>query len=236
MTETLEWLRDAPLLMLTLTIAAYQVGCVLRDRTGGHPLAQPVLVAMVLVGGVVLALDVEYAAYRRDTELIAFLLGPATVALAVPLHRQAARLKGFLAPMLIGIVVGAMVSVTTATLLVRAAGGDDLLARTVAPKATTTPVAIALADSLDAIAPLTAVLAILAGVLGAVIGPAVLTLLRVHDPRVRGLALGSVSHGVGTGRLLHDDETQGAFSGLAMGLTALATSALMPVLALVLFS
>jgi putative effector of murein hydrolase len=235
-TETLEWLRSSPLLMLTLTIAAYQVGCVLRDRTGGHPLAQPVLVAMVLVGAVVLALDVEYADYRSDTELIAFFLGPATVALAVPLHRQAARLKGFVAPMLIGIVVGAVVSATTAALLVRAAGGDDLLARTAAPKATTTPVAIALADSLEAIAPLTAVLAILAGVLGAVVGPAVLTLLRVRDPRVRGLALGAVSHGVGTGRLLHDDETQGAFSGLAMGLTALATSALMPVLALVLFS
>lgn len=236
MTETLEWLRGSPLLMLTLTIAAYQVGCVLRDRTGGHPLAQPVLVAMVIVGAVVIALDVEYADYRSDTELIAFFLGPATVALAVPLHRQAARLKGFVAPMLIGIVVGAVVSAATAALLVRAAGGDDLLARTAAPKATTTPVAIALADSLEAIAPLTAVLAILAGVLGAVVGPAVLTLLRVRDPRVRGLALGAVSHGVGTGRLLHDDETQGAFSGLAMGLTALATSALMPVLALVLFS
>ncbi|CAN5137903.1 LrgB family protein [soil metagenome] len=236
LTETLAGLRDSPLLMLAMTIGAYQLGCLLRRRTGGHPLAQPVLVAIVIVGAVVLVLDVDYADYRRDTELIAFWLGPATVALAVPLHRQAARLRGFVVPMLIGITVGAVVSVTTAAFLVRAAGGDDLLARTAAPKATTTPVAIALADSLDAIAPLTAVLAILAGVLGAVIGPAVLTLLRVRDPRVRGLALGSVSHGIGTGRLLHDDETQGAFSGLAMGLTALATSAVLPLLTLVLFS
>lgn len=235
LTATLEWLRDSPLLMLTLTVGAYQLGCVLRDRTDGHPLAQPVLVAMVLVGGCVIVLDVEYADYRSATELIAFWLGPATVALAIPLHLQAVRLRGFVAPMLIGIGVGAIVSVTTAALLVRVAGGDDLLARTAAPKATTTPVAIALADSLGAIASLTAVLAILAGVLGAVAGPSVLTLLRIRDPRVRGLALGSVSHGIGTARLLHDDPTQGAFSGLAMGLTALATSVAMPVLALVLF-
>lgn len=235
MTETLAWLRDSPLLMLTVTIGAYQLGCWLRERTGGHPLAQPVLVAIVVVAATVLALDVDYVDYRADTELIAFWLGPATVALAIPLHRQAARLRGLVAPMLVGITLGALVSVTTAALLVRLAGGDDLLARTAAPKATTTPVAIGLAESLDAIAPLAAVLAILAGVLGAVAGPAVLTLLRIRDPRVRGLALGSVSHGIGTGRLLHDDETQGAFSGLAMGLTALATSALMPLLALVLF-
>ncbi len=234
-TATLDWLRESPLLMLTLTLGAYHLGCLLRARTGGHPLAQPVLVAIVLVGAAVLALDVEYADYRADTELIAFWLGPATVALAIPLHRQAGRMRGFVVPMLVGIGIGALVSVTTAVLLVRAAGGDDLLARTVAPKAVTTPVAIALSDSLGAIAPLTAVLAILAGVLGAVIGPGVLTLLRVRDPRVRGVALGSVSHGIGTGRLLHDDETQGAFSGLAMGLTALATSAAMPVLALLLF-
>ena len=127
-------------------------------------------------------------------------------------------------------MLGAIVSVTTASLLVRAAGGGELLARTAAPKATTTPVAIALAERLDGIAPLAAVLAILAGILGAVVGPMVLDLLRIRDPRARGIALGSVSHGIGTGRLLHDDETQGAFSGLAMGLTALATSALLPVL------
>lgn len=235
LSEALEWLRESPLLMITLTVGAYQLGCVLRARTGGHPLAQPVLVAIVVVAACVLALDVDYADYREATELVAFWLGPATVALAIPLHRQADRLRGFVAPMLVGIVTGAVVSVTTAVLLVKAVGGDDLLARTVAPKATTTPVAIALADNLEAIAPLAAVLAILAGVLGAVAGPAVLTLLRVRDPRVRGLALGSVSHGIGTARLLHDDATQGAFSGLAMGLTALATSALMPLLALVLF-
>ena len=233
--DTWDWARTSPLLLLALTLGAYQVGRVLRERTGGHPLAQPVLVAVVLVGTTITVLDIDYADYRSGTELIAFWLGPATVALAIPLHRQAHRLRGLVGPMLVGIVLGAVVSVTTAALLVRALGGGDLLARTAAPKATTAPVAIALADRLGGIAPLAAVLAILAGILGAVAGPSVLTLLRVRDPRARGLAVGAVSHGIGTGRLLHDDETQGAFSGLGMGLTALATSALMPLLALLVF-
>ncbi len=235
MNEAWEWVRTSPLFLLTLTVAAYQGGCLLRARSGGHPLAQPVLVAVVVVAVAITVLDVDYADYRRATELIAFWLGPATVALAIPLHRQAHRLRGLVVPLVVAITLGAVVSVTTAALVVRVAGGGDLLARTVAPKATTTPVAIALADSLGGIAPLAAVLAILAGILGAVAGPAVLDLLRIRDPRARGIALGSVSHGIGTGRLLHDDETQGAFSGLAMGLTALATSVLMPVLALLLF-
>ena len=234
--ETWEWVRTSPIFLLALTVGAYQAGCWLRERTGGHPLAQPVLVAVVAVAAGITLLDVDYGVYRDATELIAFWLGPATVALAIPLHRQWHRLRGLVVPLAVAVCLGAVVSVTSAALIVRAAGGGDLLARTAAPKATTTPVAIALADGLGGIAPLAAVLAILAGILGAVAGPAVLDLLRVRDPRARGIALGSVSHGIGTGRLLHDDETQGAFSGLAMGLTALATSALMPVLALVVFA
>lgn len=236
MSHTWDWLRASPVFLLALTVGAYQLGCVLRARTGGHPLAQPVLVAIVLVGLAITVLGIDYVDYRAGTELIAFWLGPATVALAVPLHRQAHRLQGLVAPMLVAVAVGAVVSVGTAALLVRAAGGGDLLARTAAPKATTTPVAIALADRIGGISSLAAVLAILAGILGAVAGPTVLTLLRIRDPRARGLALGSVSHGIGTGRLLHDDETQGAFSGLGMGLTALATSALLPLLVPLLFA
>ncbi len=94
-----------------VTLLAYQLGCWLRDRTGPHPLAQPVLVAIVLVGTLVVLLDVDYASYADDTALITFVLGPATVALAVPLHRQLDRLRGFVLPLLVAVVAGAVVSV-----------------------------------------------------------------------------------------------------------------------------
>lgn len=203
----------------------------LKDRTGGSALAQPVLIAVVVVGATISLLGIDYDDYRSGTELIAFWLGPATVALAVPLHRQAHRVRGFAVPMFVAISLGAAVSVTTAVLLVRAFGGGEELARTMAPKATTTPVAIALSQTLDGIPAMSAVFAVVIGIFGAVFGPAVLTLLRVQDRRARGVALGAVSHGIGTSRALAEDETEGAFAGLSMGLTALATSILIPLLA-----
>lgn len=224
------WLIDSPLFLLFLTLGAYRLGCEIRDRTGGHALAQPVLIAIVLIGTAISLLDVDYSAYRSANEIIAFWLGPATVALAVPLHRQAHRLRGFLAPLVTAIVLGATVSIVTAYLLVRWLGGDDLLATTMAPKSATTPVALAIAQSVGGIAALAAVFAIVVGILGAVLGPWTLDRLRIRDIRARGLALGSVSHGIGTSRALRESETEGAFSGLAMGLTALATSLLVPLL------
>jgi predicted murein hydrolase (TIGR00659 family) len=228
MSEPLDWLRTSPLFFVLLTLAAYRIGRELKERSGGHAVAQPVLVAVVLIGIVLAVTDVDYDVYADGTELIAFWLGPATVALAVPLHRNAHRLKGFVVPMLVAIPVGALVSIVTAAVTVQLLGGSDELARTLAPKAATTPVSLALSGENGGIPALTAVLTILIGILGAVIGPAVLTLLRVRDRRARGLAMGAVSHGVGTSRSLHDNETEGAFSGLSMGLTALATSLLLP--------
>lgn len=225
----------SPLGLLAVTLVGYQLGRWVQERTGGHAVAQPVLVAVAVVGAAITVLDVDYPDYRSATELVAFWLGPATVALAIPLHRQADRLKGFVVPMLVAVTVGAVVSISSAVLIARVLGADEQLERTLAPKAATTPVAIAVTDSLGGIPPLTAVLVILIGVVGAVVGPATLNLLRVRDRRARGLAVGAVSHGVGASRMLREDETEGAFAGLSMGLTALAISLLVPVLALVLF-
>lgn len=228
--ETGDWLVHSPVFFVLLTLAAYRLGRELRERTGHHPLAQPVLVAVVVVGTVIALLGVDYDEYRAGTEVIAFWLGPAIVALAIPLHRQVDRLRGFLAPVLIAIVLGSLASVSSVLLLAQLLGADDLLVRTLAPVSTSTPVAIALSGTVGGLPPLSAVLAVVAGTLGAVAGPFVLDLLRVRDRRARGLALGAVSHGIGTSRALVEDPAEGAFAGLAMGLTALSTSLLLPTL------
>lgn len=225
----MSWFLSHPLTWLVATLLAYRLGVWLRDRTG-HPVAQPVLVGVVLLAATLVLLDVDYATYVEGTTLVTFLLGPATVALAVPLHRQLGRLRGYALPLVAGLLVGVVVSVGSAMLLVQLLGGDELLARTVAPKATTAPVAIALSRTIEGVAPLTAAIGITAGILGAVAAPTVLTWLRVREHRARGLATGAVSHGIGTSRMLHEDPVEGAFSGLAMGLTALATSLLLPLL------
>lgn len=231
--QTWEWLHTSPLPWLLVTVAAYELGRRLRARTG-HPLAQPVLVTLVIVCVLIKVTGTDYDDYLSATSLIAFFLGPATVALAIPLHRQTHRLRGFAVPLLSGLLAGALVSTTSGILLEKWLGGGDTLARTMAPKATTTPVAISLADHVHGIPELSAVFAILVGTFGAVVGPTVLNLLRIRERRARGLALGAVSHGIGTSRALHEDPVEGAFAGLSMGLTALLTSLVLPVVATVL--
>lgn len=226
--DTWDWLRHSPLLFLLVTLVGYQLGRWLRERTG-HPLAQPSLVGIIVAGSCISVLGVDYADYRDGTELIAFWLGPATVALAVPLHRQAHLLRGYAVPLAVGLAAGAAVSVASGVLLVDLLGGSDALARSMAPKASTTPVSIALAEKVEGVPSLAAVLTIAAGIIGAVLGPWVLDRLRVRDRRARGLALGAVSHGIGTSRALHEDEVEGAFAGLSMGVTALVISLLTPV-------
>lgn len=235
MRDDLLELARSPLTLLLVTLAGYQAGRWLQTRTGGHALAQPVIVAIAVAGTAITVLDVDYADYRGATELIAFWLGPATVALAIPLHRQADRLKGFVVPLLVAVLVGAATSIVSAVLLARLLGADEALEKTLSTKAATTPVAIALTETLGGIPPLAAVFAIVTGIVSAIIAPAVLNLLRIRDRRARGLAVGAVSHGIGASRMLREDETEGAFAGLAMGLSALAISLLVPVLALVLF-
>jgi predicted murein hydrolase (TIGR00659 family) len=228
-----DWLTTSPLLGLTLTLAAYAVGRWAHRRTG-NPLLQPVLVAIVLIVLVLELADVSYRDYLVGGSYVGFWLGPATVALALPLHHEWHLVRRAAVPILTGVLAGSVVSLCTAVLVTRVTGGGHVLQLTMAPKAATTPVSIAISDQVGGIPALTAVLTILAGITGAVLGPWVLDLLRIRDPRARGLALGAASHGIGTSRALHESRTEGAFSALSMALTALATSALVPLLLLVL--
>jgi predicted murein hydrolase (TIGR00659 family) len=220
----------SPLLGLVLTLAAYQVGREAWRRTGGHPLVNPVLVAVLVVGAALWVLRVDYATYLDGAGLVALLLGPATVALAWPLHQELPLVRRAALPVLAGVVVGSGVAVASAVLLTGWLGGGEPLALSMAPKSATTPVSIALAEENGGVPALAAVLTILAGILGAVAGPWLLTRLRIRDARVRGLAVGLASHGIGTAQMLHEGRTAGAFAGLSMGLTALATSLWVPVL------
>lgn len=229
MGDVLAFLRDSPLTWIFVTLLAYRAGLWIKARTHGHPLAQPVLLAAGIVIGLLVLLDIDYDTYMQGGALIHLVLGPATVALAVPLHRQAHHLKEMALPLAIALPAGALVSIGSAVLTVRALGGGQALENTIAPKAATTPVAIAVAQGIGGVPALVAVFTMLAGVLGAVFGPWILDRLGVQDRRVRGLAMGAASHGVGTSRSLHDHITEGAFAGLSMGLTALLTSLFVPV-------
>ncbi|MCX6398135.1 MAG: LrgB family protein [Propionibacteriales bacterium] len=231
--RTWDWLTTSPLFGITITVAAYALGRWLHERTRS-PVFQPVLVAIVVIVAFLKITGVGYAEYLVGGSYVGFWLGAATVALALPLHHEWHLVKRAAAPITAGVLAGALVSITSAILLTEVAGGSRELQLTMAPKAATTPVSLALSTQIGGIPALTAALTILAGITGAILGPWILDRIGVTDLRARGIAMGSVTHGIGTARALQESRTEGAFSALCMGLTAVATSALVPLLLLTL--
>lgn len=230
LTEIWVYLARSPLLWLTLTLAAYVVADRLHRLLGRHSAANPVLVAVAILLATLSASDTEYETYFEGAQFVHFLLGPATVALAVPLHRELARVRARAASLGVALVAGSVTAVVTAVGAARLAGASPPTVMSLAPKSSTAPVAMGIAEQLGGLPSLTAALVILTGILGAVIGPALLRILRVRDPAAIGFAIGVSSHGIGTARAFQLGERAGAFSGLGMGLNALVTSLLVPVL------
>jgi len=163
-----EWLSGSPLFGITVTLAAFLLAHRLWERTGRHPSLNPLLVSMMLVAGVIVALRVPYERYAESAGIVTFLLGPATVALALPLHREAARVREA-APMVLGaVVLGSVVALASGYLFTRWAGGDEVLALSMAPKSTTTPISLALGAQVGGVPALSALFTVVAGIIGAV--------------------------------------------------------------------
>ena len=222
------YLSETPLFWLTATLVAYLIGDAFSARCGRHPLANAVVVAVVLLVGVLLVTGTPYSTYFEGAQFVHFLLGPATVALAVPLYLQGARLKRAILPVLAGLAVGSAVAVTSALAIAWALGVDQTILASLAPKSTTAPVAIGIASSLGGSPTLAAVLVILTGITGALVATPLLNALRIRDWRARGFSLGVAAHGIGTARALQVNPTAGAFAGIGMGLNAILTALIAP--------
>jgi predicted murein hydrolase (TIGR00659 family) len=225
------YLATTPLLGLTITLAAYIAGDWIYRRAGMQPLLNPVLLAVLALMALLLATGTPYRTYFEGAQFVHFLLGPATVALAVPLYFNLGKLKRMWLPLLGGLVAGSLTAAVSAVGIAWLFGGSKQTLLSLAPKSVTAPVAMGIAEKLGGLPSLTAILVISTGILGAVLGPVVLDLLRVRDQVTRGFALGVTSHGIGTARAFQESEQAGAFSGLAMGLNALVTALLLPLLA-----
>lgn len=229
-TEVWVYLSASPLMFLTLTLAAFQAGSWAYNRSGHKPFLNPVLTAVIVVVWLLMLSGTSYETYFEGAQFVHFLLGPATVALAIPLYRQFDRVKRSALALITSLLCGSLTAIGTAVGLGWLLGASRETLLSLAPKSVTAPVAMGITEQLGGLPSLTAVLVILTGILGAVLGPPLLTLIGVKDWRARGLALGTASHGIGTARALQVNELAGAFSGLAMGLNALATAILLPVL------
>jgi predicted murein hydrolase (TIGR00659 family) len=230
LTEVWVYLAATPLLWLTLTVVAYALADAIHRRLGRAAAANPVLLAVLLLLPVLLASGTPYDTYFEGAQFVHFLLGPATVALAVPLHREMARARTLAVPLTVALVAGSTVAVVSAVAVARLMGASRATLVSLAPKSVTAAVAMGIAEQVGGLPSLTATLVILTGVAGAIIGPWVLRRAGVRDETASGFAMGVASHGIGTARAFQLGERAGAFSGLAMGLNALFTALLLPAL------
>jgi len=217
-----------PLLGLFLTVVVFYLAQSLYQKFNRTPLLHPVLTSMVVIVLLLQLLGIEYDQYMQGGQLIHFFLGPATVALAWPLYQNFDSIKKWWMPVIISVVLGVLLSATTAIYLAKWLGADVLIQLSLAPKSVTTPVALAVVEELGGLPALTAGFVIITGVVGAMFGSVIFKWMGIHDEKVKGIAMGVSAHGVGTARAWQINRTMGAYSGLAMGVAALLIAFILP--------
>jgi putative effector of murein hydrolase len=216
------------IVFLGATSIAYAVATRLHETARRHPLSNVVLVAVLLVSAALWATSASFPEYTSGTRPLTMLLGPATVALALPLHRSMGDLRASTRPVLLGVLVAVAVATSSAVGLARVLGLSRETTLSIAPKTTTTPIAMAVAERLGGSPGLATLFVMVTGIFGALVVPTAFDLMRVRDPRARGLALGIAAHGVGTARALQLGPLEAGFAALGMGLSGIVTPVLAP--------
>jgi predicted murein hydrolase (TIGR00659 family) len=224
------YLQTTPLFWLTATLGAYLIADGLAQAARRHPLVNPIAIAIALLAMLLTLTGTDYQTYFNGAQFVHFLLGPATVALAVPLYRNLELVRRNLLPMAAALLIGAVIAIVSAVLVARSLGAPRAVLIALAPKSITAGVAMAVSEQLGGAPPLTAVLVIATGILGAIVVTPLMDALGVRDYAARGFAVGLASHGIGTARAFSVDPVAGVFAGIAMGLNAVVTPALMPAL------
>jgi len=225
------YLSQSPLLWLTVTLLTYAVADAVSLATHRHALANPVFHSMWIIGAFLLLTGTSYTTYFEGAQFVHFLLGPATVALAVPLYENRKAALAAILPMLAALAVGSATAIGSVVLLAEAAGLPRTVVLSLAPKSVTAAVAMGISESLHADPSLTAVAVILTGIMGAMIVTPLMNRLGTRDLRARGFAVGIAAHGIGTARAFQVDAVAGVFASIAMSLNALMTSLLVPLAA-----
>ena len=216
------YLQSTPLLGLGVTLLAYQAAMAINTRMKGHTLANPMLIAIGLIVALLLATGTPYPVYFQGAQYVQFLLGPATVALAVPMYANLRQIRRSARALVPALLAGSLTAAASAMLIARLLGASPTVILSLAPKSVTTPIAMGIAEQIGGEPSLTAVFVLLTGIAAIVLLSPVMRLLRITS---------WPAHGLATARVLLLSETAGAFGGLAIGMNGLITALLVPLLA-----
>ena len=212
----------SPFFGISLSIIIFWIGVRIQKKTG-LVLCNPLLIAIVLVSAVLLVCRIPYEAYNEGGTIINMFLAPATACLAVSIYTQINLLKENWLPIVMGCTAGSITSMVSIYFMCRLFRLDEAVSASLIPKSVTTPIAVSISQNLGGIQAITVVAVIITGILGSIMAPTLIKLFRVKDPVAAGLAIGACSHAVGTSKALELGETEGAMSGLAIGICGILT-------------
>jgi predicted murein hydrolase (TIGR00659 family) len=224
------YLAASPLAWLFATVGAYIFGVWVFEKSGGKQLFNPILVAVLVLGGILWATNIEYEQYFEGAQFVHFLLGPVTVLLAVPLYESIRLIRRAAGSILVALGVGSLLASVPAVLLADWLGASDGVLRSLAAKSLTTPIALGVTETLGGYTTITAVIVVFTGVIGGVMAGWVFKLGRVREPFAQGFALGLTSHGIGIGRAVQISPAAAAFASVAVGLNGVITAVWAPLL------
>ena len=212
----------SPFFGISLSVITFWIGTRIQKKTG-LVLCNPLLIAIVLVSAVLLVCRIPYESYNEGGAIINMFLAPATACLAVSIYTQINLLKENWLPIVVGCTAGSITSMVSIYLMCRLFRLDEAITASLLPKSVTTPIAVSISQNLGGIQAITVVAVILTGIMGSIMSPVLIKLFRVKDPVAAGLAIGACSHAVGTSKALELGETEGAMSGLAIGICGILT-------------
>ncbi|MBY6111954.1 LrgB family protein [Halomonas sp. DP1Y21-3] len=225
------YLSGNPLLSLLVTLLAFALAVRINKWLGGTPLLHAVTLSIALIISFLLVTGIDYATYFEGAQFIHFLLGPATVALAIPLYDHRERVRQLLLPLLVACGAGIVTAVASTLGIALLFGAAPETVLSLAPRSVTSPIAMGVAEKIGGIPSLAAGLVLITGSIGCALGPFIFRLLGIKDPVIQGFTMGLSAHGFGTAQAFAKlGAMAGAFSGLAMGLTGLITAFLLPLI------
>jgi putative effector of murein hydrolase len=223
------YLSGDPLFALIITLATYQLGYLMYVRAKRHPLVNPVAIAVILTCLIIDALDMPYEKYFEGAQFVHFLLGTATVALAVPIYHGFKRMQGKIFQIWVALTAGSTVSIVSAVAISKLMGASDNIVGSMYAKSVTAPIAMGIAERLSVSPTLTAVFTVITGMLGAILAPYILNACKVHQWWIRGTAIGVGAHGLGITRAFSVNEEAGIYASMAMGLNGVISAIGLPI-------
>lgn len=213
---------------IAVTLLAYRLALLIAGVTKNFSLFHPLLITSALVALLLFVFDVSFQHYQNASQLLQWMLTPATIALAVPLYIHLGRVREVGLAIFIPILLGGVVAPVTAVSILYFYHVDATLILSTLTKSITTPLAMVTAQSIGGSAALAALMVIATGIIGVTLYRPVFGLFRIRSNTSKGIALGTVSHAIGTAQAAQISEQSAAFSSLALCINGIATAIVLP--------